>query len=49
MGEVVLWDIAETIWDWATDNRKRAIRFFGTLGALIVVRHRGAPRFSHQD
>ncbi len=30
----MLWDIAEAIWDWATDNRKRAIRFFGTLGVV---------------
>jgi hypothetical protein len=32
----VLWDIAEAIWDWATDNRMRAIRFFGTLGVVVV-------------
>jgi hypothetical protein len=37
MGEMVLWDIAEAVWDWATDNRKRAIRFFSTVGAVIVV------------
>ncbi|TFV88564.1 hypothetical protein [Blastococcus sp. CT_GayMR16] len=33
----MLWDIAEAIWEWATDNRRRAVRFFGTLGVVVVA------------
>ncbi|WP_104524092.1 hypothetical protein [Blastococcus atacamensis] len=33
----MLWDIGETIWEWATDNRRRAIRFFSTVGVVIVA------------